>query len=99
VLKTSRSAYSSAEAQTDFLNVLAFSGLVGIVVIASVFSPSVGDSALALLLVGLVLGINLRWEVLAFVFLVPFDPQIELPGKAFLYFDLSSVALLWPFAW
>jgi putative inorganic carbon (HCO3(-)) transporter len=90
---------SPSAARTDFLKVLVFSGLTVFVLVISVFSPYLGLSALILLLVGFVLGINLRWGVLACVFLVPFDPQIELPSGIFLYLDLAFVALLWPFAW
>ena len=90
---------SPSAAQTDFLKVLVFSGLTVFVLVISIFSPYLGLSALTLLLLGLVLGINLRWGVLACVFLVPFDPQLELSSKAFLYFDLAFVALLWPFVW
>src|SRR5205807_88211 len=75
-------------ARTDFLKVLIFTGLVCLIVVISTFSPYLGVSALAFLLVGLILGINLRWSILGLIFLLPFDPQIELKPGFYLYFDL-----------
>lgn len=99
MVEMDRFAHNLEAGWADFLKVLVFSGLTIFVLVISIFNSYVGLSALILLLLGLVLGIDLRWGALAFVFLVPFDPQIEVPPGIFLYLDLSFVALLWPFAW
>src|SRR5947199_7666788 len=88
MVEISGSVRSLGVARTDFLKVLIFTGLVCLIVVISTFSPYLGVSALAFLLVGLILGINLRWSILGLIFLLPFDPQIELKPGFYLYFDL-----------
>jgi O-antigen ligase len=70
------------------MKVLVFSGLAVCVLVVSIFSLYLGFGALVLLLLSLLLGFNLSWTILAFVFLIPFDPQIEIRPGVFLYFDL-----------
>jgi len=99
VLEIDGSALNSTGARTDFLKVLVFFGLVALVLAVSVFNPYLGVTALGLLLAGLVLGVNLRLTLLGLVFLLPFDPQIEVKPGFYLYFDLlfilPSLAFLW----
>lgn len=99
LLAIRRSTYSSRAAQTDFLKVLVLAGLISLVLTVSIFAPYLGICSLGLLLASLVIGINLRWAVLCFLFLLPFDPQFELKPGLYLYFDLLFVLPALVYLW
>jgi hypothetical protein len=86
-------------AQTDFLKVVAFFVLATFVLMASIVNPYWGLYSLALLLGSVVFGMNLRWGLLGLVFLVPFDPQVEIRPGAFVYFDLLFVLPALAYVW
>jgi O-antigen ligase len=86
-------------AETDFLKVLVFGGATLLIGFVSIISPYLGIAALGLLGVALLLGLNLRWGMLCLVFLMPFDPQIELKPGFYLYFDLLFVVPFLVYLW
>jgi O-antigen ligase len=99
VLEIGGSTYDSTTARLDFLKILLFSGVIGLVLAISAYSPYLGFSALALFLTALMFGLNLRRMVLTLIFLLPFDPQIEIRQGFNLYLDLFYVIPFAVFLW
>jgi O-antigen ligase len=89
----------SPTAYTGFLKVVVLLGLAAFVLLVSVVNPYWGLYALAMLLGSVVFGINLRWGLLGLIFLVPFDPQIEIRPGVFLYFDLLFILPALAYVW
>ncbi len=86
-------------AWSDLLQVATFGALILLVTFVAVYSPYLGLVALGLLLAGLVLGGNLKWGILALVFFLPFDPQIELKPGLYIYFDLLFILPAFVYLW
>ncbi len=94
-----RAVHNSIAAWTDLVKVLVFGALTLVVLAVSIFNPYLGIVTLGLLVAGLILGFNLKWGILSLVFLLPFDPQVEVKPGFFVYFDLlfvlPALAYLW----
>jgi O-antigen ligase len=99
VVEMGRSGPNSVLGWTDFAKIWAFGGVTLVVLAISIVSPQFGAASLGLLLAGFVLGVNLKWSILGLIFLVPFDPQVELQPGFYFYFDLlfilPSLSYLW----
>jgi O-antigen ligase len=99
MLEIDRATDSSDRARVGFVKVLVFLGLMGLVLMISFFSPYLGATALGLLLAGLLLGVNLRLATLGLVFLLPFDPQLEVKPGFYLYLDLFFIVPALIYLW
>jgi hypothetical protein len=84
---------------SGLVKVLVFAGALLLILVACVINLYVGVAALALLLASLALGLNLRWSLLALIFFLPFDPQIELKPGFYFYFDLLFVLPALVYIW
>jgi O-antigen ligase len=86
-------------AYTDFLKIVVLLGLTTFVLMVSILNAHWGLYALAVLLGSAVFSMNLRWGLVGLIFLVPFDPQIEIRPGVFVYFDLLFVLPALAYAW
>lgn len=93
------STQNSMAGWADVRKVLVFGGATLLVLVVSVFSPYVGAAALGMLSAGLIMGINLRWAILCLVFILPFDPQVELKPGFYFYFDLLFILPFLVYLW
>jgi O-antigen ligase len=94
-----RSKFHSPGSYGDFGKIVLLSALLFATLLISLFNVYLGATALGLLLTAVVLGLNLRCGFLALLFLLPFDPQIEIRPGFYVYLDLlfvlPGVVYLW----
>lgn len=99
MIEAGQSSRASMASWTELKKISLFAAATLVVLIISFISPYLGAAALGLLLAAVILGINLKWGVLGLLFILPFDPQVELKPGLFFYFDLlfvlPSLVYLW----